>query len=45
MAENVFLGDASAGAGAGDPVQVEAVFFGNAADQWRGADGAAVVDD
>ena len=41
MAEHVLLGDAAVGTGAGDPIQVELVFFGDAADERRGTDGAA----
>ena len=43
MAENVVLGDAAVGAGAGDLAEVELVLFGDAADERRGAKGAAGV--
>ena len=38
VGEDVFLGDAATGAGAGDLAQVEIVVFGDLADQRRGAD-------
>ena len=43
VAERVFFGDTAVGAGAGDAVQVEFVFFGDAAHKRRRTDGAAGV--